>query len=83
MDSAWGSERQRVTLARAPQDCWTSRELVDLLERLSPFCEAKKSQVAVILRQNAATKASHVMKLIGRGEEHHIPLPKGKYPGGL
>lgn len=67
MDSAWGNEKQRVTLALAPQDCWTSSELLYLQERISSFYEARKSQVVVVLTQNAATEVTHVVKLIGGG----------------
>lgn len=67
MDSAWGNERQRVTLALAPQDCWTSSELLYLQERISSFYGARKSQVVVVLTQNAATEVTHVVKLTGGG----------------
>lgn len=76
MDSAWGNERQRVTLALAPQDCWSSSELLYFQERISTFYEARNSQVVVILPQNAATKGSHVVKLIGGGKNTTYSCPE-------
>lgn len=48
---------------------WTSSGLLCLQERISPFCEAGKSQVVGVPTQNAARRVSHVEKLIGGGRK--------------